>query len=346
MRSPRDLWLSQGICCCSSHAPGAPCSVVCSAGSALAFPGAPVFFLELSPLHTDQTWCCLSSVVRSAHICRTGRNDIKTYHPTPSGMTCQEAVYLHVPGLAMCRQTGADWAGKAPEKWFNPVVTHSHCQGGSSALHCVPWDCWQLPRLLPLLQWWSLPSWLAEYGFHTFQRQPSCLGEIRCHLRQDFKNGPWTKPRNSYQMVQDDLSVVTPLLPLLRTPSPIPPLFSTSHALSPLWQPWRSQTSKHPLGIAAASLNQGVLWQFSTDSKHPGLTGSFPWGSCATGVCSSGHAAALLQNKAAGTSDVQWNGIPRREPSVKLISMSEEKSWMKSFPASPTKTAHQLLQWI
>lgn len=142
MRIPRDLWLSQRICCCFSPAAGAPCSVVCSAGSAVAFPGAPVFVLEVSPLHTDQTWCCLSAVIRSAHISRTGRNDIKTCHPTPSQMTCQEAVYLCVPGThwGMCRQTGADWAGKAPEKCFNPVVTHSHCQGRSSALPCITWD--------------------------------------------------------------------------------------------------------------------------------------------------------------------------------------------------------------
>lgn len=137
---PQGLWLSQGICCCFSHAPGAPCSVVCSSGSAVAFPAAPVFFLEVSPLHTDQTWCCLSPMIRSAHISRTGRNDIKTYHPPPSQMTCQEADYLCVPGTpwGMCRQTGADWAGKAPEKCFDPVVTPSHCQGRSRARHLAP----------------------------------------------------------------------------------------------------------------------------------------------------------------------------------------------------------------
>lgn len=82
------------LCCRCSHAPETPCSAVCSTGSGAAFPGAPVFFLEVSHLHTDQTWCCLCSVIRSAHISRTGRKDIKTYHPTPSRMTCQEAVYL------------------------------------------------------------------------------------------------------------------------------------------------------------------------------------------------------------------------------------------------------------
>lgn len=53
-----------------------------------------------------------------------------------------------------------------------------------------------------------------------------------------------------------------------------------------------------------------------------------------------------LSSKALCSSNVRCNGIPRKEPSVKLISMSEEESWLKSFAASPTTTAHQLLQWI
>lgn len=39
------------------------------------------------------------------------------------------------------------------------------------------------------------------------------------------------------------------------------------------------------------------LPQQSTYSKHPGLTGSFPCSSCATGVCSSGHPTVLPQEQ-------------------------------------------------
>lgn len=152
-------------------------------------------------------------------------------------------------------------------------------------------------------------------------------------------------------MVQDDLSVLTPLLPLLGTTSPNciicdhPPLLFHIPCSAP-WQPWRSRTATG--NCNSITETSGSLPFYLSRALTPSMQGWHPaFPAVAVPLVCAAQAIPRLcfRSKAVCSSDVWWSRIAR-EPSVKLISVSEEKSWMKSFPASPTKTAHQLLQWI